>query len=940
MTAMSVSAQRVLVVTTATLVIATVFTTARLVSRLVIVRKITWDDYFIVFGWVLAFGLSFSVCYGTSKGLGLRDANIPEDWKYPLRKCEYAFAVLYNPSLMATKSSILILYLRLSRNAHKLLRVASWVTLAVVNIAGLVLTFFNVFQCLPVSQVFAPVGTCIPLITLYLASVPVNVITDIAILILPIPVLTSMQLPRKQKMILIATFGLGIYVIATDVVRIYYLQQSSGPSNPTTSPLLGNEVDFSYHASISFMWSAVEVNLGIVCACIPTMKPLISRILPILIDNRRSTSCSSCFGSLYKSSNQGTTAISSPTPGNATGVASPISFPQPALISANDSLLVSRDRFSSNATEWTMTGDGGHEPDHHIQEARRPLPNVGLGLQDPVASPIADSDRGNRASTVQGRTEAEVFFGFIHLRAPRSMLRASTRDSIKYCTLISILFFIVGFSRGLWNNLNNQVSKITSDSEARTMGLYTAYFGAYALGPVTVGRYCLTKSTFKATFITGLCIYGTGVFIYWPSEVLLSYPGFLVANFFVGFGVSVIETAANPFFVLCGHSYYSEIRLLLGQTVEAVGKVVGMVVAEKGLWHDISDGPSLLSIQWLYLAVALLNVVLALALYYLPLPEVTDDDLQLQTQPGLPQLNQIFTALAQSERRFRYINCRVIFVTLSLAFFAQFLYCGVHESNSLFLNQTLDTPGLSTSSFNYGIIANASTIGGRVVFAATCIFLPPRIVLLISFIGALIFSILVLSITNVDPNTTAGLIIALFFFQSPMWPMILATGLRRMGRRTKMAAVILTSAECGAGFLPWLFFIIINHDKRTGQYAYCLSVALLGLGTLYPIYLSVFSKAREQVDRGEKPMPQNRSRSSGSNRSPGDMGTPRYPGTPPAIVVNGVSPAVLSQRRTSRRFSSLSTIMKHAMKRRNPSVADQGIEFDTGVVTERRVNGR
>jgi hypothetical protein len=71
MTTMSVSAQRgpyfsvaelgsnipdrrqsVLVVTSTTLVIATVFITARLVSRLAIVRKITWDDYFIVFGWV------------------------------------------------------------------------------------------------------------------------------------------------------------------------------------------------------------------------------------------------------------------------------------------------------------------------------------------------------------------------------------------------------------------------------------------------------------------------------------------------------------------------------------------------------------------------------------------------------------------------------------------------------------------------------------------------------------------------------------------------------------------------------------------------------------------------------------------------------------------------------------------------------------------------
>jgi len=44
--------QSVLVVTTATFVITTIFIAARLVSRLVIVRKITWDDYFIVLGWV------------------------------------------------------------------------------------------------------------------------------------------------------------------------------------------------------------------------------------------------------------------------------------------------------------------------------------------------------------------------------------------------------------------------------------------------------------------------------------------------------------------------------------------------------------------------------------------------------------------------------------------------------------------------------------------------------------------------------------------------------------------------------------------------------------------------------------------------------------------------------------------------------------------------
>jgi len=44
--------ESVLVVTVTTLGIATIFVVARLTSRLVIVRKITWDDYFIVFGWV------------------------------------------------------------------------------------------------------------------------------------------------------------------------------------------------------------------------------------------------------------------------------------------------------------------------------------------------------------------------------------------------------------------------------------------------------------------------------------------------------------------------------------------------------------------------------------------------------------------------------------------------------------------------------------------------------------------------------------------------------------------------------------------------------------------------------------------------------------------------------------------------------------------------
>ena len=175
---------------------------------------------------MLAFGLSFAICYGTSRGLGLHDVDVLPEWKYALTRSEYIFSVLYvrasmpsvhsradglqNPTLMATKTSILVFYLNLSRT-QPIFRWASIVTLVVVNAAGLALTLLNIFQCRPVDDAFddpSPASAqCIDIVILYLSSAPVNIITDLAILFLPMPVLTGMRLPRKQKSILVITFG-------------------------------------------------------------------------------------------------------------------------------------------------------------------------------------------------------------------------------------------------------------------------------------------------------------------------------------------------------------------------------------------------------------------------------------------------------------------------------------------------------------------------------------------------------------------------------------------------------------------------------------------------------------------------------------------------------------------------------------------------------------
>ena len=195
----------VFAVTITMVVLSTLFVSCRMVSRAAIVKKISIDDYFIILAWNIALGLSFAVCYGTAWGLGRHEADVPDNWQSSLRKADYAFTVLYQPALMALKTSILAFYLTFS-TTHRVFKWACIATLVVVNAGGIALTLVSVLQCRPVSATFQEVvpasARCTDIVTIYLSSAPLNLITDFAILFLPMPILTAMRLPRKQKIIL------------------------------------------------------------------------------------------------------------------------------------------------------------------------------------------------------------------------------------------------------------------------------------------------------------------------------------------------------------------------------------------------------------------------------------------------------------------------------------------------------------------------------------------------------------------------------------------------------------------------------------------------------------------------------------------------------------------------------------------------------------------
>jgi fucose permease len=293
-----------------------------------------------------------------------------------------------------------------------------------------------------------------------------------------------------------------------------------------------------------------------------------------------------------------------------------------------------------------------------------------LTLPDAVSQRTTTRGTLNTATT-RSRTESFSFFDFYNIKTIKPMTKFTNKESYFPLALVTILFFMWGFAYGLLDVLNSQFQQVVNANMVQSLGLHAAYFGGYFIGPLTFGRIVFKTWGFKATFITGLCIYGVGTLVFWPSAVLTSFPAFLISNLIVGLGVSTLEVAANPFIAMCGPPEYAEVRLNLSQGVQAIGSVLSSLLAKKVLFKDVTSHASLIDVQWTYLGIALFDVFLAIAFYYFPIPEATDED---------------FEEVAEKRSS---INSRklcgypIIYITLALGVFSQFCYVGGQEAASV-----------------------------------------------------------------------------------------------------------------------------------------------------------------------------------------------------------------------------------------------------------------
>jgi FHS family L-fucose permease-like MFS transporter len=284
-----------------------------------------------------------------------------------------------------------------------------------------------------------------------------------------------------------------------------------------------------------------------------------------------------------------------------------------------------------------------------------------------------------------------------------------------------------GFAYGLLDVLNSRFQVALDISKGQSSGLQASYFGAYFIGPLTYSGWFLRKFGYRWTFVLGLSIYCVGALMFWPSAVKRSFGGFCGAMFLAGSGLSTLEVSANPYIAVCGPPKWSEFRLELSQSVQAIGSVVAPILAAQVIFKNVgTDGKSLEAVQYVYLGIAGFVAILAVVFVFAPLPEITDSDMADQAE-----MTTAATGYVDKPLRKQY--------TLFWGTFAQFSYVGAQVGvAAYFINYFTEArPDLTVtqahiSGANFDAIAQGLFAAGRFAAAGFMYFGgKPRIVLMI-----------------------------------------------------------------------------------------------------------------------------------------------------------------------------------------------------------------
>ena len=395
-------------------------------------------------------------------------------------------------------------------------------------------------------------------------------------------------------------------------------------------------------------------------------------------------------------------------------------------------------------------------------------------------------------------------------------MQSKSKSNLVPIAIIGGLFFIFGFVTWINGALIPFMKTINELTDAQSYLVASASYISFVLMALPAS-YLLNKIGYRKGMSLGLIIMGIGALVFIPAAEARTYWVFLLAIFIQGIGMTILQTAANPYITILGPIESGAKRIAImgiaNKTAGALGSLIfgtlllsGIDEVKKKLSTVSIEEKSMLldtmadSVFVPYLVMAVILFLLGFLIRKAPLPNVAAAEATERKDNGSAK-----TSIFQ-------------FPHLWLGVLALFVYVGAE----VIAGDTIIAYGISIGfTGEEAKFFTTYTLMAMVATYALGVFLIPKYIkqktaLIASAILGIIFSICILNTTGF---ASILFVAALGIANALVWPAIWPLTLEGLGKFTKTASALLIMAISGGAIIPPLYGRMVDsntHELITG----------------------------------------------------------------------------------------------------------------------------
>jgi FHS family L-fucose permease-like MFS transporter len=408
--------------------------------------------------------------------------------------------------------------------------------------------------------------------------------------------------------------------------------------------------------------------------------------------------------------------------------------------------------------------------------------------------------------------------------------------------IIAGLFFIFGFVTWINGALIPFMKTINELTDAQSYLVASASYISFVVMALPAS-YIINKVGYKKGMSLGLIIMAIGALLFIPAANARTYWMFLTAIFIQGAGMTLLQTASNPYITILGPMESAAKRIAIMGIANKVAGGLGSVIFGAILLSGIDGIKEKLNIVNQAEKESLLNtmadsvitpyIVMAIVLFLLGL---------LIRKAPLPNVEAAPIEVSESGEKAK--TSILQFPHLWLGVLALFLYVGVE----VVAGDTIISYGISLNiPVEDAKFFTLFTLMAMVATYALGVFLIPKYISQ-SFalkVSAILGIILSFCIVYTSGFTSVLFVAALGIANALVWPAIWPLALTGLGKFTKTASALLIMAISGGATIPLLYGALVDSKKEeliaTGinEGSALAEAASFGYWILLPCYIVI-----------------------------------------------------------------------------------------------------